>query len=406
MDDEELPERPRPLPARWVRFAGLLLVVAALAVLITIRISSRRAHPVTAREAPVRAASHPPASLLPAWPTAPGACSSDVDLPIVSSTPPGAQTGIRVLLGGDRLRSVDFDSGRSTVIAAGAMRPGEFVGELAIGVQTYAITTSCGPAPTRILRLDDGRVSAVALASPVDTVLIDGFRVWRVSLSATGGQVWMALLPGGRRIRLPDGFLPQAVTDGVLVGYSATDSLTLVDVATGRRLGDLGRGLLLAAGHGVVLWAVGCDPGIPEPCTLRSRAVAGGRVNSYRLPRPPGLAGPSVLSADGRLLTVPIERAGPDPRYQSGHPLPPSEIAIVRLGSGKVQIVPGIELPAKTSPGLAFSADDRWLLISIDAGTRIRLLAWRSGLIHPYETAPIAATVVQSAPVAVINSAR
>ncbi|MFM9755310.1 hypothetical protein ACKI1I_47040, partial [Streptomyces turgidiscabies] len=49
-----------------------------------------------------------------AWPTAPGACGADTPLPIVSSAPFAEHTGIQALLGGDRLRLVDFDSGHAT----------------------------------------------------------------------------------------------------------------------------------------------------------------------------------------------------------------------------------------------------------------------------------------------------
>jgi hypothetical protein len=51
--------------------------------------------------------------------------------------------------------------------------------------------------------------------------------------------------------------------------------------------------------------------------------------------------------------------------------------------------VPGIEVPARTSPRLAFTPDSRWLVIALNAGPQTRLLAWRSGLADPYESKPI-----------------
>jgi hypothetical protein len=106
------------------------------------------------------------------------------------------------------------------------------------------------------------------------------------------------------------------------------------------------------------------------------------------LPRPPGFSA-AALSPDGRLLAFALERRGQDPRYEQGHPLPPADIAVLHLDTGTLEIVPGIELPAKTVLALAFSRDDRWLMIALDAGSRTRLLAWRSHLPHPYETRPV-----------------
>lgn len=54
------------------------------------------------------------------------------------------------------------------------------------------------------------------------------------------------------------------------------------------------------------------------------------------------------------------------------------------------------------SPSLAFSADGRWLVIALDAGSNTRLLAWRSGLAHPYETTPIAGQGLGPAPMAAL----
>jgi hypothetical protein len=58
----------------------------------------------------------------------------------------------------------------------------------------------------------------------------------------------------------------------------------------------------------------------------------------------------------------------------------------MELGTGRLDIVPGIELPTKSQPGLAFAERGDWLVIALDAGSRTRLLAWRPGLRQPYET--------------------
>lgn len=82
--------------------------------------------------------------------------------------------------------------------------------------------------------------------------------------------------------------------------------------------------------------------------------------------------------------------------------MPPSDIAIIDLDTGALDVVPGIELPAKMSPGLAFSADGRWLVIALNAGTNTRLLAWQHGLIDPYESTPVAGFVLGAPAIVVL----
>jgi hypothetical protein len=63
----------------------------------------------------------------PQWPTAPAACGARIDLRIVSSVPAAQATGIRLLLGSDQLRTVDFATGRAAVLAQPRLRPDEFI---------------------------------------------------------------------------------------------------------------------------------------------------------------------------------------------------------------------------------------------------------------------------------------
>jgi hypothetical protein len=326
----------------------------------------------------------------------------------VSSTRPSESTGIALLLGGQYLRTLDFDSGQVGGFPHAGLRPGEYVVDLVTAAQTYAMVTECGIAPVRVFRIGtDGNISNVALPGPIDTVLTDGTRAWGVSNPKTDNSSgYLMPLDGGRRVRLPAGYLPSAITDGVIVGGSyatGTGSVMLVDLATGHVRDNLGSGLLVAVGHGVVLWTVGCDVSSDKPCTLHRQPVAGGTTSSYRLPRPPGFARCTV-SPNGRLVAFALERATQDVRYQSGHPLPPSDIAILHLDSGRLGIVPGIETAPKMSPGLAFSPNSRWLVITLNAGSRIRLLAWRSGLAHPYESRSMVEQVLDPPPVAILPS--
>jgi hypothetical protein len=172
----------------------------------------------------------------------------------------------------------------------------------------------------------------------------------------------------------------------------------LVDATTGRIRANLGRTAhVVAVGRGEVIWSTGCPVGRVRPCDLQRRSLDTGSTTSYRLPGPTN-GSPGVLSADGKLLAFALVRATTDPRYE-GHSRPPSELAVLHLETGRLEIVPGIEVPAKIFPGLAFSADGRWLVIVLNERTwrhrdhighhQIRLLAWRSGLPQPYETARI-----------------
>jgi hypothetical protein len=79
------------------------------------------------------------------------------------------------------------------------------------------------------------------------------------------------------------------------------------------------------------------------------------------------------------------------------------DIAIMHLDTGRLSIVPGIELPTKSQPGLAFAGRGDWLVIALDAGPRTRLLAWRPGLRHPYETNALPG-VVHGPPTLVVTS--
>jgi hypothetical protein len=173
-------------------------------------------------------------------------------------------------------------------------------------------------------------------------------------------------------------------------------SLVLLDIATGRVCADLGPGTTLAVGHGVIVWSEHCRSDDRRPCEVHRRPVAGGATSSYRIPRPPG---PSVgaLSPDGRRLAFTIQRREPTPRHEQGHPGQPTDIAVLHFGTGLVELVPGIELPAKTSPALAFSGDSRWLAIALGTGFDIRLLAWRTGLALPVESTRVAGPM-QGAP--------
>jgi hypothetical protein len=76
------------------------------------------------------------------------------------------------------------------------------------------------------------------------------------------------------------------------------------------------------------------------------------------------------------------------PRY-SQHPSGPKATTASIASNGLPDGQKRADRAAKYSAGLVFSGDGRWLVIALDAGTRTRLLAWRSGVLNPYETTAI-----------------
>ncbi|MFG1622676.1 hypothetical protein [Kribbella sp. NPDC049227] len=382
---------------RGRRRAGWILVLVVL-TLIVLHASTDRSH----RQAVPGPSPSDLISTIPdgrtahAWPTAPGACGADTLLPIVSSAPPAERTGIQVLLGGDRLRLVDFDSGRATTLPDAVVRPGEYAAVLAGDpVTAYATTESCDEsAPYAMLRISvDHRVSVIRPLGPTESPLTDGNRVWIASFASGIDNPYATIAPvaGGQPVQLPHGFYASAIVGDTIVGQMQPDPgisptwLSLVDARTGRLQAKLEQHVApLAVGAGQVLWTSGCDDDASS-CTLRRRSTAGGETLGSPLPRP---ACCGVVSPDGTRVAFLIERATTDSQFD-GHPLPPVDIAIMRLDTGRLEIVPGIELPAKSQPGLAFTGRGDWLVIALNAGSRTRLLAWHPGLRQPYETTPL-----------------
>jgi hypothetical protein len=408
-DGEELLEFGRPPRPRWIRIGVAGAVVFALAAAVVLRTwphsSDRMLVPQpTSTYLPRPSRGGSPLYPRP-WPTAPAACGGDTDLAIVSSTEVRQATGLRLLIGGSTARTVDFDTGNSTALAGVELRLGEYVTPAGPNVWITRICSSSGPdSLSRLVRFGaDGRATVATLPPSSTDVLVDGSNVWSVS-SPNDPSASSVLTPlgGGAPVQLPAGFAPAAIMDGVLVGNlvgsptgsdGRDDPLVLVNAATGQIRQPLGPGTFFAAGAGLVLWTVGCRVDSGQPCTLDASHVGIGTIRSYQLPRPPGFVA-GVVSPDGQRVAFLMERADQDPRYDQGHPIPPGDVVIMPLDAGALAVVPDVEVPAKAPPGLAFSADGAWLVMAVNAGSTTRLLAWQPGLSQPYESAPVAGSVV------------
>jgi hypothetical protein len=304
------------------------------------------------------------------WDTKPEAHQEDVP---TSGTDTQNVFLCRATVGTGSAQMVTGRPGRAAPIRPPAVAA-QFVVGLLSASHTYAVTgTWTGSGPARASRLisisADGRISVVTLSGLIGAVVADAPHAWGVTFPGSrhpnGSLVPVA--GGGRRVRLRAGFLPVAITEGVIVGNvgsaaAGAGSLLLVDAATSRIRANAADGLTVAVGHGVVVWTAGCEPDTNRPCTMHRRSVNdGGATASYRVPRAPGIA-TGVLSADGRLPAFTLERPAldpryerQDPRYEQGHPIPPADIAILHLDTGALYVAPGIETPAKMTPALARS---------------------------------------------------
>jgi hypothetical protein len=149
-----------------------------------------------------------------------------------------------------------------------------------------------------------------------------------------------------------------------------------LDPRTGKVRLELGPSDGATVGAGLVVW----NDARCGACRLHTFDLATGRRDVLasvggRLPSVWG----AVIAPDGHTLAVARESDRPAP-YDMQHPGNPKEIVTVDLHTGAVTVVPGLQLWSKSMPGLAFTPDSRWLLISIDEGTSTRLLLWRPGL--------------------------
>jgi hypothetical protein len=380
-DEELLGGNPRL--GRPVRLAAILFAAAAIAALIIVHTWPHARHSATT--APPSSA--PPSAPVPStWPVKTGVCGN-TQLPIVSSTRPAEHTGIRVVLGGDRLRTVDFDTGRSSDTPSLSLAHDEFVSAIEPGA---VVTAQCLSGAAQVLRLADG--GSTVLASGGVALLGQGRAVMDTTVVPLGR---------GGAVQLPTDFQPEAVAGNVVAGQDPP-GLVLVDAATGHIAARLGEGATVAADDRMLVWTGPCD-NPSNPCPLHRRMLATGVTTNYSVPRSPrGLDG--VISHDRTQLAFTLRRAEHDPRFAAEHPAPPADIAILHFDTGRLDIVPGVELPPLGfGATLAFSPDDRWLVIALNAGSTTRLLAWRPGLARPYECPPIPAKVLYAPPLEVLG---
>jgi hypothetical protein len=271
---------------------------------------------------------------------------------------------------------------------------------------SYVLSVPCNSDAGRVYRLDNNRARPLA-GPPVPDLLAGADRVWAVEYprAAAGLTAPVVLRPlnGGRALTLPSDAYPVADTGaGVVIaaeplGAGRQPRVLLLDPATGRPIRTLGLGMPLAVDRRHLLSVLRpCDlsQAIPSCTIARTDLHTGQALGRYHLPKGRVPVSAGSVSPDGRLVAFELARIDSDPRFDVGHPLPPSDIVGLHLDTGRLDIVPGLELAPKTGAGLIFTNDSRWLFIAVNDGDHTQLLAWRPGLAAPQSVARLPGPII------------
>lgn len=384
-----------PQPPKWVWAAAGIAVVAALVGVAAAHTGSRHAAASAPSRSPAPAASPTPAG--PPWPSAAGACGSTVDLPQIRLAGQHAHVHARLLIGGTGLREVT-PGGAVSAPLPGLPERGRVVTSVVAGPgAAYAFDTPCSSstASVRIYRIAASGahrlgVSADALIGGPHLALALSYRPSTVLTKV------LNRLAGSRAVRFRSSTDPIADTAAglVVVRYrplaGQRHAVELVDPNTGAVLRRLGEGFPMGAADHVLLVSLhGCtETATHSTCTLESfnlntgRPIATIKLPAGRYPTGGDLSSP-VFSRHGTLAAFQLARAKRDPRFAAVVPDPPSDVAVLNLRTGKLDAVPGLELPPATWAGLAFDPTGRWLLATVSEGGHGELLAWRPGMPGP-----------------------
>ena len=384
-----------PKPPRWVWAVAGIAVVAVLAGVGAAHTGSRHTATSSPSRSQTRAAHPTPAR--PPWPSAAGACGSAVDLPRIHLVRQYPDVHARLLIGGTGLREVTLGGAVSGPLP-GLPEHGRLVTNVVAGPgAAYVFDTPCtsSTASVRIYRIGAG--GAHRLGVSADAVIGGPHHAWALSYrsSAVLTRV-LSPLAGSRAVRFSSSTDPIADTAAglVVVRYhplaGQRHAVELVDPNSGAVLRRIGDGFPMGAADHVLLVSLhGC---VATPahstCTLESFNLSTGRLQATvklpagRMPTGGGLSSP-VFSPNGTLAAFQLARAGRDTPYATAFPGTPSDVAVVNLRTGKLDIVPGLELPPATWTGLAFDPTGRWLLATVSEGGHGDLLAWRPGMAGP-----------------------
>ena len=373
-----------PRPPRWV---WLVAGVAAVAVLAGVVVARRGPHHAAASPpatSPVRGPHTPAAGSAARWPSVEGACRLPVYLPRIHLARHHPPVHVAVLVGGTALREVT-PGGTLSRPLPGLPGPGRVVMKLVSGPGAdYAFVDPQCNGYLWVYRIVAG--AAHRLGTAAFDLLGGPHHAWAVTYPR---HTLLTPLNGGRTVTLKAGADPVADTAaGLVVAYhpraGLPGTLELVDPKTGALVRRLARGSPLGAGAGVVLVSLpGCGaPLTSRVCTLESIDLTTGKPTAtFELPAGRVPVSDAVFSAGGTAAAFQLARAGRDPRFTAGRP--PADVVVLDLHTGRLDLVPGLELPPGTGAGLAFDASGSWLLATVSEGDHGELLAWRQGMPGP-----------------------
>jgi len=385
-----------PRPPWWVWAVAGVAAVAVLAGVVVARTgphhaaASSRPGWLPPASSPVRGARTLVPGSAARWPWAAGACGSPVYLPQIHLARHRAGARGRVLVGGMGLRQVTLGRAMSRPLP-GLPDHGRLVTKLVAGPgAAYAVDLPCSSfSPSlRVYRIVAG--AAHHLNTTADDLLGGPHRAWAVTYLAH--HTVLTALTGGRTVTLQSGITPFADTAAGLMVVAhhdlldLPDTLELLDPHTGALLRRFAAATPLgAAGHLLLVSLPNCGaPLTHSTCTLESIDLTTGRPAArFELPAGRVPISDAVFSPGGTKAAFQLTRASQDPRFTTGWPYPPADMVVLHLHTGRLDIVPGLELPPMTWAGLAFDATGRWLLTTVSEGQRGELLAWRQGMPGP-----------------------
>lgn len=356
------------------------------------------------------------------WPSVPGACGWTAYVPLIAPAQRYDPVSATVIVGGIRLQSVNPDRPRAAAVPGFPDQPGQVVGDVVAGPDgTYARATPCdnnsdGGGP--VYEIVDGVARPVGVTA--DFLLGGAHHVWRVTYppsTPSNGPIIqpgavMTPLDGGRSITLePDAYPVADTAAGLVVARSdpsATDSppaLEVLDASTGAVVRALPDGFPLAAdAHALLVQTAACGFQEQVACTLKRVDLATATATrTYRLPVGRGVTSLVMLSPDGRLAAFQLTRVTQDPRFSTGHPAPPSDVVILQLDTGQLDVIPHLELAPKTEAGLAFDNTGTSLFITTSEGDHGQLLIWQHGMSGPALVTTMPGPITGAPPVLVLG---
>jgi hypothetical protein len=378
-------------PPRWVWAIVGIAAVAVLAGVVVERAgphraaASSRSEPHSSPAWPPRGPHTPWAGSAVRWPSAAGDCGAPVYLPQIHLAPQHARVHGTVLVGGTALRQVTLSRGFSRALP-GLRDQGLLVTKLVPGPGVaYAFVEPRCSGYLWVYQVLAG--AAHRLGTTADDLLGGPRHAWAITYRR---HTVLTPLNGGRTVTLKKSTDPIADTTAGLVvldspgaGRASTAELIYSNSGVLRRW--TARGYPMGAtGHIVLVSLPGCRARpINRACALRSIDLMTGRPRAtFVLPAGRVPVSAAVFSPNGTTAAFQLARARQDPRFATGRPFP-SDVAVLHLDTGGLDIVPGLELPPGAGAGLAFDGTGRWLLVTVSEGDRGELLAWRRGMPGP-----------------------